>query len=60
MSDDMKYTENMEKSLQQAHGVGHEVYKKSLDQKVKIEQEREKEYRKSLQTEQELSRKISR
>ncbi|MGJ9385774.1 hypothetical protein CR203_17190 [Salipaludibacillus neizhouensis] len=61
MSDDKKeITEQMEKSLHLAHGFGHEVYKKSLDKKIEVEQKREKEYLESLKVNKELIHKINR
>ncbi|PYZ91778.1 hypothetical protein CR194_19370 [Salipaludibacillus keqinensis] len=58
--ENIRYTDNMEKALQQAHGIGHEAYKNDLDKKIQIEQDREKDYQKSLEVEQELAKKISR
>ncbi|WP_280771252.1 hypothetical protein [Salipaludibacillus daqingensis] len=61
MSDEnVKYTENMEKALQQSHGIGYESYKGSLKKKVEVEKAREKDYRDSLQVENELTRKMNR
>ncbi|MFC3883983.1 hypothetical protein ACFOU2_10980 [Bacillus songklensis] len=34
----------MEKAMYQAHGMGYEEYSRKLDQRLKVEQEREKDY----------------
>ncbi|WP_158736165.1 hypothetical protein [Alteribacillus sp. YIM 98480] len=46
-------TENLEKSMHKAHGVTQEEYKRSLDKKIEVEKEREKDYKKNkeIQTE---------
>ncbi|SDI28267.1 hypothetical protein [Alteribacillus bidgolensis] len=46
-------TENLEKSMHKAHGVTQEEYKRSLEKKIEVEKEREKDYKKNkeIQTE---------
>ncbi|SDM95969.1 hypothetical protein SAMN04488137_2790 [Fictibacillus solisalsi] len=40
------------------HGIGYAEYERNLDKRLDIEQEREKEYQKSLEVSNEMERKI--
>lgn len=44
----LHYTHEMEKAMHQSHGVGYEVYSRKLTVRMKVEEKREKDYRKSL------------
>jgi len=46
----MNYTHEMEKAMHHAHGIGYEVYCQKHQERMKVENRREKEYN--------LSRKI--
>lgn len=41
---DLTYTSEMEKAMFQAHGMGYAEYSRKLDQRLKVEQEREQDY----------------
>lgn len=60
LSLDLKVTPEMEKAMQQNHGVGYAVYEMKLNQRMNVEKEREKSYLKSLEVNKEMSRKVHR
>jgi hypothetical protein len=37
----------MEKAMQQNHGIGYEEYNRSLEKRLEVEKEREKDYKRS-------------
>ncbi|WP_078412536.1 hypothetical protein [Priestia abyssalis] len=41
---DLTYTSEMEKAMFQSHGMGYAEYSRKLDQRLKVEQEREQDY----------------
>ncbi|MFC4403479.1 hypothetical protein [Gracilibacillus xinjiangensis] len=43
----LNYTTEMEKAMQQAHGVGYAEYSRKLSERLKVEKERENDYEKS-------------
>ncbi|WP_100372037.1 hypothetical protein [Bacillus sp. FJAT-45037] len=59
-SEQQRYTEVMEKGLQQSHGVGHEEYLNNLDKKLAVERAREKDYQKNQALLKELNSSIHR
>ncbi|WP_179107339.1 hypothetical protein [Sediminibacillus massiliensis] len=56
----MNYTSEMEKAMQQNHGIGYAEYGRKLDKRLEVEKEREKSYEKSRQVVNEVERKIHR
>jgi hypothetical protein len=48
----------MEKAMQQTHGVGYEEYKQNLDVRLKVERDREQDYKQSRQIISELERNV--
>ncbi|WP_409302535.1 hypothetical protein [Peribacillus sp. SCS-155] len=43
---DLNVTSEMEKAMQQAHGVGYSEYSRRLDIRLQVEKRREREYEK--------------
>lgn len=54
----LHYTPEMEKAMHGAHGVGYEVYSRKLTVRMKVEEKREKEYRKSVSIANHIERKV--
>lgn len=48
----------MEKAMHQSHGIGYAEYNQNLDERLRIEQERDKEYSKSNSMVDELQRQV--
>ncbi|WP_197275540.1 hypothetical protein [Fictibacillus sp. FJAT-27399] len=44
--------------MQKNHGIGYAEYERNLEKRITIEQERDKEYQKSLEISNEMERKI--
>ncbi|MFV8826573.1 hypothetical protein [Alkalihalobacterium sp. APHAB7] len=42
------YTGDMEKAMQQNHGIGYEEYNRSLEKRLEIEKARERDYKRSI------------
>jgi hypothetical protein len=55
---DLKYTSEMEKAMQQSHGVGYEEYNLKHETRMEVEQRREEEYVKSRRIVADLERKV--
>ncbi|MCR6107873.1 hypothetical protein HXA32_16515 [Salipaludibacillus agaradhaerens] len=51
----MKHTAEMEKALYQSYGMSYEEYNQDLDNLLKIERKREKDYQKSMKIVKELA-----
>ncbi|MFB4164951.1 hypothetical protein ACE1TI_14245 [Alteribacillus sp. JSM 102045] len=43
----LETTENLEKSMHKSHGVTQEEYKRSVEKKIEVEKEREKDHKKN-------------
>ncbi|EDL62958.1 hypothetical protein BSG1_14198 [Bacillus sp. SG-1] len=54
----MEYTNEMEKAMQGAHGVGYETYKRNHDVRMRVEKRRENEYIESRRMIADLDRKV--
>ncbi|MCH1625568.1 hypothetical protein MJG50_09525 [Fredinandcohnia sp. SECRCQ15] len=48
----------MERAMHQAHGIGYEVYSRKFEERLKVEQRREKEYEKGRILVAEIDRKL--
>ncbi|OCA87623.1 hypothetical protein A8F94_07130 [Bacillus sp. FJAT-27225] len=55
---DMKYTSEMEKAMQQSHGIGYEEYNLKHEVRLEVEQRREEEYLKSQRIVADIDRKV--
>ncbi|WML50733.1 hypothetical protein RCG23_15830 [Neobacillus sp. PS3-34] len=53
----LNYTNEMEKAMQSAHGVGYAVYSQKHDVRMEVEQRREEDYLKSQRIVADLDRK---
>ncbi|MFB5661450.1 hypothetical protein [Alteribacillus sp. HJP-4] len=59
MSDhDKETTENIEKSMQESHGVSKEEYERSVDKKIEVEKKREKDHKENKDLTNEINTKI--
>ena len=43
----IRHTGEMEKAMQQSHNIGYAEYERSLEKRIKVEKDRDKEYRQS-------------
>lgn len=56
----LTYTSEMEKAMQQNHGLGFAEYERKLNQRLKIEREREKSHRDGLKAVTKMNRQVHR
>ncbi|GAA5417784.1 hypothetical protein Pryu01_02859 [Paraliobacillus ryukyuensis] len=56
----LNYTTDMEKAMQENHGVGFAEYEKSLAKRLEIEKKREKSYRNGLKIVTDMEQKVHR
>lgn len=54
----MEYTNEMEKAMQSAHGIGYEVYKRKHEIRMQVERRRENDYIQSRRLIADLDRKV--
>ncbi|PLT28084.1 hypothetical protein [Peribacillus deserti] len=54
----LQVTHDMEKAMQQNHGIGYSEYSRDLDLRIEVEKKREKSYSKSHQITEELNRRM--
>ncbi|NIK12201.1 hypothetical protein FHR85_001609 [Alkalibacillus almallahensis] len=56
----MNYTSDMEKAMQQSHGIGYEEYSRKLENQLAVERRREQEYQQSQKMISDVDRMIHR
>ncbi|GGM35765.1 hypothetical protein GCM10011351_22300 [Paraliobacillus quinghaiensis] len=56
----LTYTGEMEKAMQQNHGIGFAEYERKLNNRLQIEREREKSYKQASRVVNEMERKVHR
>lgn len=56
----LNYTTEMEKAMQQNHGLGYAEYERSLEQRLEIEKKRERSHKNGLKIVTEMERKAHR
>ncbi|MDC3412341.1 hypothetical protein NC797_00405 [Aquibacillus sp. 3ASR75-11] len=56
----MTYTAEMEKAMQQSHGVGYAEYSRKLEKRLDIEKKRQSSYKRSQQIYAEVDRQLHR
>lgn len=54
----MNHTSEMEKSMHQAHGIGYAEYERSLEKRMLVEKNREKDYQNSVVMINQIDRKL--
>ncbi|MED1470426.1 hypothetical protein ABE288_14835 [Bacillus salipaludis] len=54
----MNYTSEMEKAMHKAHGVGYQVYSQKHSVRIRVEKQRERNYRESKRLLAEITNKL--
>lgn len=57
---ELNYTSDMEKAMQQAHGVNFSEYEMNADKRLEVEMQREKQYKEGLEISSEMEKDVNR